>query len=1093
MERFAPLTRFVSALLSFALVAGGMVAPGLAQERRPINIRFGQPNIWSLEQAHYLLARMRTRNLGIQGRDLADSDLDPNDVVGARLRQLRQSLGVGVGFDAVAGLNTGLFERESSFKQQRREQLLPQRDQLQLELTDVIQQHNALQLDKERMKLAGAKDPELNFKQVEIDQKAAQKTWLENRITSVNTELTGLSVTATPATANVPTPQATPAGESVLEKLMADKEFRDSLRGNIPELNASTKLDNYLDFQLELIAKQLTLLRDELGPGERLIFLELPQSLYTVPDKSNRKLAQVWWHVDGYYINSQEAAPTPAPPAAAQDKDYRKAFPGLSEECWKEIKSEEAEREAQRTEELRRRKESKAGKKEYDRRKAEALEAMRQKPPRAGATAAEIEQAAYEKVEKEVEREVSAALAEKGDTKAQRRRFQCNPYSGERARTRADILTEINRRQQEQFPRKRAEYIARETAKGFTPREVQPQDFEPENYYFDVNAANVNNGEIRTVDLIPRQSAFNVNDIQDKQKNFNLAGLFTFLSGFGARVDYQRQRRLYEQFITQDTYASAFGKGDSEFGWTFGPKPGTERIATGLHTTYAILVVPERADTIKLTARGCYFPRTGYAPGSFGETNERNLVEGASSMASLYPDVQCTADETFRLPIPGTTENNFWVSGIEYTPVRPGERAVVYVHGDYFSPQVGVLVDGVPLRQTVGLAQVMLAGAPRDNGFQPAPRGDFEFISSKLMALAFTMPRNARGEEYKGTPTIALVTPGRARIINDVRLVINDSYKCKREQAGGAVRADANCPCYEYDNPSAPEKDRTCKVFERYKRLPEPVGLDRKDSIFVELADQPAMFSDLPKPESLEIGELRVLGTTAGGMNNAYLTGSRLDPRDELRINGVKLTVDCKKTVNEKPAPCTPEDLLAAAEGKGEKIERTCAMGADRVECPESLGKNLLRIQFKATKEPVIDVTLVHRQPPKDPQIASKQFRNAQLPRVDKVTIVEYQKRNKPALLKLFIEGSGFSPDLPVTPVAEKKTRFRQKLISATSMALDIELEDQLPVLRLDIGPNAAGQSVPVIVSLPVDPPEPRERESRRERESGRERELGRP
>lgn len=66
------LARLVSTLVSFALLGGGAVPLAPAQERRPINIRFGHPNIWSLEQAHYLLARMRTRSIDIQGRELED-------------------------------------------------------------------------------------------------------------------------------------------------------------------------------------------------------------------------------------------------------------------------------------------------------------------------------------------------------------------------------------------------------------------------------------------------------------------------------------------------------------------------------------------------------------------------------------------------------------------------------------------------------------------------------------------------------------------------------------------------------------------------------------------------------------------------------------------------------------------------------------------------------------------------------------------------------------------------------------------------------------------------------------------------------------
>src|SRR6185503_11051585 len=58
--------------------------------------------------------------------------------------------------------------------------------------------------------------------------------------------------------------------------------------------------DNHIQLQYEIISKQLTLLRDEVGPGERLVFLELPQSINATQDKAENKLAQVWWRIAGY-------------------------------------------------------------------------------------------------------------------------------------------------------------------------------------------------------------------------------------------------------------------------------------------------------------------------------------------------------------------------------------------------------------------------------------------------------------------------------------------------------------------------------------------------------------------------------------------------------------------------------------------------------------------------------------------------------------------------------------------------------------------------------------------------------------------------
>ncbi|HKU75698.1 MAG TPA: hypothetical protein VJR02_17430 [Pyrinomonadaceae bacterium] len=52
--------------------------------------------------------------------------------------------------------------------------------------------------------------------------------------------------------------------------------------------------------QYENFAKQLTLLRDELGPGERLLFLEMPQTINVAHHEANDKWAQSWWKIAGY-------------------------------------------------------------------------------------------------------------------------------------------------------------------------------------------------------------------------------------------------------------------------------------------------------------------------------------------------------------------------------------------------------------------------------------------------------------------------------------------------------------------------------------------------------------------------------------------------------------------------------------------------------------------------------------------------------------------------------------------------------------------------------------------------------------------------
>ena len=135
-------------------------------------------------------------------------------------------------------------------------------------------------------------------------------------------------------------------------------------------------------------------------------------------------------------------------------------------------------------------------------------------------------------------------------------------------------------------------------------------------------AKDIENRKVRTVDLIPRQSSLNVNDLKLHTRAGAFSAAASFLFGFGARVNYQRQREQLSQFVQQELYSAAFGKGSREFGWTFTPMPGTDRLLSGVRTTYAVVIVPQEARSIILESKGCYFPRSEYQPISFKDTSE---------------------------------------------------------------------------------------------------------------------------------------------------------------------------------------------------------------------------------------------------------------------------------------------------------------------------------------------------------------------------------------------------------------------------------------------------------------------------------------
>ena len=96
-----------SLALVVILLLSGLRFPVYAQ--RPIIITIGQPNIWSLEQAHYLLSRMRAENLQLSNRRPTQDDLDPNAANGIRIQTLKMLLDISAALDMPLGRTNKLI------------------------------------------------------------------------------------------------------------------------------------------------------------------------------------------------------------------------------------------------------------------------------------------------------------------------------------------------------------------------------------------------------------------------------------------------------------------------------------------------------------------------------------------------------------------------------------------------------------------------------------------------------------------------------------------------------------------------------------------------------------------------------------------------------------------------------------------------------------------------------------------------------------------------------------------------------------------------------------------------------------------------
>ncbi len=802
---------WLTVLLMFSLFSSGLLplSTAAAQDRRrkPVVVSFGQPNIWSLEQAHYLLARMHMTNLEIQARTLSDDDLDPNRITGTRIQILRQLLEVGAQFDQGIGFQNSRIVEKERFNDDRRRNLVTSRDQLRDESLSIEREKNKLISERETITdpdSERAKELDAKIKQMTNDQKAIDKRAdaQDSEIGKIN-EATG-SVSS-------PTPSASPftkerLPDSILNKLSEDQLKKLFSTDKDPRLNATTMLDNTVQLQYEIIAKQLTLLRDEVGPGERLVFLELPQSVYTTPGPGDEKMAQAWWHVNGYtrtdpiirlllelyevevkwskirevnaYKKYEGILRDINCPVKAEDfpKDFRKdhilgVFAGLK-----------CERQSARNavlDKLFREANSLFARVEQNgaRDTSETVEAIRkliavtQAPKKIDPKGKEGESTNTDLSVKPMgEENLTSDAPSKNEEETRRKEIEKLKNDLLKILSDDQPLSDSNKGALQALKNRGIE-TGTEFERGI---EFIRLDEELARAAADKD---IKRRTVRTVDIIPRQSSLNVNDVQSTVKATGILAAFKFLFGFAGQVNFQRQKEQFEQYVHQEMYASGFGKGNRDFGWTFGALPGSNRVAPGVRTTYAALVVPEDAESLILSARGCYFPRKSYQPLDFEDTGHEDWKE-----PNKFKSYNCGDDQTYIVPIPdGGKASNFWVTNIDYEEGKNGgEFTTVSIRGNNFSSQMGVLINGVPLAATVGLAHPhLMPKKPGPNNtmvLQPANNcssdantqtpicGSYERIDAEQIVFSFKMPAN-----YVGTPTMTLVAPGKSIDLNSLR------------------------------------------------------------------------------------------------------------------------------------------------------------------------------------------------------------------------------------------------------------------------------------------------------------------------------------
>src|SRR6478672_4154179 len=217
-------TRPIALFLCAALLAQTFPRQARADLSPVITVEVGQPSIWSLGQAHYLLAQMHKRDRALSTQMPTEADLNPNRANAASLEAVRTLLGVEAQFDQGIGIqNKAALQNFQDALSQRNgaritlEERRAERAQANQELLDLNVQLAKLQAeDKVADQVRGDKTPPTaqdTDRKAQIAALTAQRDAKKAQVDGLDAEVTALTTAAstTPAT---PTLTASPVSSS---------------------------------------------------------------------------------------------------------------------------------------------------------------------------------------------------------------------------------------------------------------------------------------------------------------------------------------------------------------------------------------------------------------------------------------------------------------------------------------------------------------------------------------------------------------------------------------------------------------------------------------------------------------------------------------------------------------------------------------------------------------------------------------------------------------------------------------------------------------------------------------------------------------
>ena len=230
--------RLIANFLAIVLSLNGLMMLGgsfsrVQAQRRIIVVNADQPNLWTLEQAHYLLAQMHRRNLDLKTKSVGE--LDPNEIAGLRFEVMRMMIEFGATFNQADLASNRLLSENRTFNAERRQQLLTERDGLRRDSIKLAGEIEDLELEK-------ANTEDENEKK-RIDARIAAKN---NRLARVDKEIEIVNGELETLTAPSGEPSATTGSATFsrekLPKSDFDDAFKDAAKKQIEKFNDSLML-----------------------------------------------------------------------------------------------------------------------------------------------------------------------------------------------------------------------------------------------------------------------------------------------------------------------------------------------------------------------------------------------------------------------------------------------------------------------------------------------------------------------------------------------------------------------------------------------------------------------------------------------------------------------------------------------------------------------------------------------------------------------------------------------------------------------------------------------------------------------------------